>query len=512
MDPQENSPARASERSIRLAEDEARAVLCVRAVEEVDHAGEWLDLDARERATEANRDERSPRRALVGRALELVPRVDQAKPQLARVRAAAALRVPAPWLVLLALVAGAASNLLGPEKRINVVANPIAALVAWNVLVYLLLLVGLSWGGRGRGAPFIERVAVRLSTWRARVAAAGAGSAESGGAGRAAAAFVEHWARIARPLLGARIRAALHLAAAAMVIGALAGMYARGLLFEYRATWESTFLDADAVQGWLGFMLAPGALLSAITLPEVASIETPAHGDAADWIHLYALTTVAVVVVPRLVLAGFARARARRLGESLELAADDPYVARILRGVRGGGVAGDVVPYSYTLPPQRADRLKALLHDVFGARADLRLHDSIPYGAEGPWEPSADGAGPEGPPGVGADVGDGASRVVLFSLSQTPESEVHGRFVQRATRGLTAGGACLVLVDEAAWRERADAATLERRLGERRRTWTRVLREAGLDGVFVDLDRAPDDALVARVDEAVWTRYPQTRG
>ena len=42
---------------------------------------------------------------------------------------------------------------------------------------------------------------------------------------------------------------------------------------EYRAGWESTFLDAARVRALLGFALAPAAWLTGIALPDVARLE-----------------------------------------------------------------------------------------------------------------------------------------------------------------------------------------------------------------------------------------------
>ena len=74
------------------------------------------------------------------------------------------------------------------------------------------------------------------------------------------AALTADWARVAAPLYAARAARILHLAAAALALGVIAGLYVRGLAFEYRATWESTFLDPAQVRALLAAALAPGAL------------------------------------------------------------------------------------------------------------------------------------------------------------------------------------------------------------------------------------------------------------
>ena len=63
----------------------------------------------------------------------------------------------------------------------------------------------------------------------------------------ALARFGESWHRITAPLLAARLRLRLHLGAILAVAGAVAGMYVRGLAFEYRATSRWTLVTRGQV-------------------------------------------------------------------------------------------------------------------------------------------------------------------------------------------------------------------------------------------------------------------------
>ena len=137
------------------------------------------------------------------------------------------------------------------------------------------------------------------------------------------------------PLLyAARAARILHVAAAAFALGIIGGLYVRGLVLEYRATWESTFLDAATVRSLVAFFYAPGALVSGMVVPDIAriaAIRAPASENAAPWLHLMAATLAVVVIVPRLMLAlGMRlveRYRAAHAGEDF----DEPYFARLLR-------------------------------------------------------------------------------------------------------------------------------------------------------------------------------------
>jgi hypothetical protein len=306
--------------------------------------------------------------------------------------------------------------------------------------------------------------------------------------------FVHHWVASAGPLVGARAERLLHLGALSFGVGAVLGMYLRGLAVEYRAGWESTFLTAPTVvvllravlwpAAWILHRLAPGLSPPPADLFSAATIERlrgPAvSGEAAVWIHLWALTTVLVVVVPRLALAWRASRRAR--AADLRLPLDDPYFLRVLAATRGAGVLVEVIPYSFRPSPAGTERASRLLLDLYGSHA--RLHASEPSGYGEPPPPAADGA--QGPRRV----------VVVFSLAQSPELEVHGEFLDEISRQLSAspaGGQLLVLLDDEAYRARlGDSAP---RLAERRRAWERFGEECGVTVVSLSGAAAGQDLL-----------------
>jgi len=471
---------------LRVPEEDAQCVLLVRAVEEADGAGEVLSQAERLRATEASRVESGFSIFVVERARLLRESIEGRTPAFARLRRASSLRIGALWIVGPALVLGLASNLLGPDKHINVVANPLAGLILWNVAIYVLLIVSLF---RRPGVPF----AANLVAWRARGLMSR--SRMDGGAASAAASYVEGWVASAGTLLGARLRRALHIGAAAMVVGALGGMYARGLLFEYLPTWESTFLGPEQVDGWLSLFLGPASLLTGIAVPSVEGIGTPGSPNAAGWIHLYAATTVGLVLVPRVLLILGATRQARRLADPLTVDTRPRYYRRVFASGHGGDLGVDVQPYSYTLTPGRTDALKTILHDVLGARANIAVAASAEYGAGGLPSPLR----AEDPAGAHLDH----AIVLLFNLAQTPEIEVHGRLITELGGRADEGATCLVLIDAAGWRERVGGVSAsDDRLDERRRTWDRVARDAGFQAVHVDLDRPVDEDLLDRIEQS----------
>src|SRR5690606_2460826 len=106
----------------------------------------------------------------------------------------------------------------------------------------------------------------------------------------------------------ARAGALLHAASALFAVGLLAGLYLRGLAFEYRAGWERTFLDADGVRWLLGLVLGPASALTGLALPDAPALadlrfDAGPGERAARWIHLYAVSVALYVLLPRLLLA-----------------------------------------------------------------------------------------------------------------------------------------------------------------------------------------------------------------
>lgn len=463
-----------------MDEADARRVLLLRAFEDP-LAAPWSEADrdtidretARALGADTTLDRQLAHRAALG-LQRLLPRVPTAAAALAAGSWPGWL---GPVTLLLAFVAGLGLDSLGPAQRINLFALPLLAMLAWNLAVYGLLGAhALQPEARGATAPLALLQALR--SWPARRPRAWP------------APLLRHatdWARTSRPLQVARLTTLLHSAAALLALGAVVSMYARGSVFEYRAGWESTFFDAPAMHRLIGALLGPAAWLSGITLPDepgFAALRFSAGGGeiAARWIHLYALTIAGVVVLPRALLAAVAAGRARRLARDLPLPLHEPYFQRLRPRPHGEPVAVSVLPYSYRLPPERIDTLRAALSAEcaaeLGREPALQLSDGVPLGGEDDadrWWPA------EGAP---------ALLVALFPLGATPERETHGAFVQALAARMPADSRLLLLVDEAGFRERFG----DTRLAERRDAWRRLLRELGHEPRFADLGEAPAPA------------------
>jgi len=488
-----------------MRERHLRSVLMVKAIEEVDRAGSILPPGDRAQATrEAMRSlgvasEDAARgagdavlaRALADRAERLLAPLVERHPIVGEVLGRT--RTPA-WilavLLLLAFASGIALSALDGSRRINILAFPFLGLIAWNLATYGVLAVawlrrrhsGTSapaparpWFGRAftrRIGPLVKRTARVDSVL-----------------GQAIGRYADDWVQVGAPFIAQHARRWLHLAAAAVALGLIAGLYLRGTVLRYEAGWESTFLGPASVKAILGVLFGPVAGWSGVELPRtleaVAALRWPdGGGDAAPWIHLIALSLAAYIVVPRLLLAGLASATLGYLGRPRALPdALGPYAAGVLGDgghVRPGGVTS-VTPYAYEPSEASLVGLERWLPSVTRAEARIDRRTTLRYGEE-------DMAGPAFDSGAHrvADV-----HVVLMSLAATPEAENHGVVIAAArdsARRARPPGAVRVVVDEAPYVERfAGDASLASRLDERRRLWRDFVAGYGLEADLVEL-------------------------
>lgn len=468
-----------------MNERAARNLLLLQAWETQRPAtSQWTDEDrawASRAAAEIEGEHADAGTFLARRAALGVERLLQREPRIRRLLAATTWRPWAGWLIAMAgLLAGAAFDVVGSGRHINILAPPVLALLAWNLAVYAALAIhALMRAGRGDAQPPgpLARV-VRVLGLGFRAAA----GTTDGGTVPASAAFLRDWAVRSASLTRARVARVLHVAAAAFAAGVLAGLYVRGLALEYRAGWESTFLDARGVSELLGIVLGPAAHLAGIALPDIPHLERlrVAAGpgeNAALWIHLYAITIALVVVLPRTLLAVADRWREHVLATRFPVSLDAPYFQRLSRAHLGEAAEVRVLPYGLGVTPGMTLALQAGLQQVFGHDTKLTVAETTAFGMEDELDLRALPAQPV------------ALVVALFALTATPEAENQGAFVARIAQHLAGRSPLVAVVDESAFqaRFRHDPA----RRDERRAAWRRMLAGHACVPVFCELD--PDD-------------------
>ena len=469
-----------------MDERSAHDVMLVQAIETADRArAVWSDADriaVGQAAAHAVGEGAASEAYLARRARLALARLVARDPRL---QSLSGHRFAGPKVAIVAtvaaFVAGVAAAHIGPGQQINLLAPPVLVLLAWNVAVYVLLAIAVatSRGGVRRTAP--EGMRSLLAKLLGAIPRAWHDAAQKRPLANAAAAFSVDWTRAAAPLWQRRAASVLHVAAAALALGEVGGLYLRGIALEYRAVWQSTFLDATDVARILHVVLAPGALVTGIAVPGADVLEAlgPASQgeNAARWIHLYAGTILVVVVVPRLVLAAAAWIGARRLSRRFPLQVDAPYFQRILRAWRAGTAQVLAIPYSYDVHAQAIEGLRAMLSRAFEAPVALEWIPVLRYGDDAPPLPST-------PP---------AAIVILFNLTATPEAENHGAIVdQIAAR--TRGTPLIPIVDTSDFVARF--RDVPQRITERETAWRQVFEGRSAPPLFVALAH-PDLALAA---------------
>jgi hypothetical protein len=464
-----------------MTDAELASVCWVRAVEQGARgdAVPWRDDDAAWASREARRavgegGDRAKAQAFV------LQRAQFAQRRLAERDAAwrAPLQGPArsAWRPLLALLAVALAawvvgGTLDAERRINLLAPPVLGLLAWNLLVYALLPVAAGRGPSAWLAAAIEGARIRFASRGAKAPLLAA-----------RARFVAEWTLATRGVQARHVAALLHACAALLALVVIASMYVAGLAFDFRAGWDSTWLDAAQVHRVLSVVFAPASALSGIAVPDAAELARLRFADgspgerAGRWIHLYAITLALAVVLPRLALSAWAAWRARRAAAHRMLPLDEPYFRTLLRDGPAVARPVTVLPYSYTLGPPQVQALPRALVDAIGPGAQPHLEPSLPLGAEDALPPTA--------------LEDGRADVAaLFAATATPERETHGAFVRTLANALGDKATLSVLVDESALRRHSQgAADAELRLTQRRAAWQRMLHDLSLPAPrFIDL-------------------------
>jgi hypothetical protein len=479
-----------------IDERAALEVSAVRALETRDAAKAiWTDVDrawASRVAAEAEGEKADSAAFLARRARFALERLGERHKALPRALRALQWRPWVAWAVIvIAFVLGVAVDRIGGAQRINLLAPPVFALLIWNLGVYLVLAGGfvVHFGDAGSPGP-ARRLVMRIAS-RAPVDRRGGGSAHGDVRriiGASVADLAADWLMVAAPLHAVRAARILHFAAAALALGVIAGLYVRGLAFEYRATWESTFLDATEVHWLLAKLLAPGSLLGGIAMPGVAQLESiraPASENAAPWLHLLAANVLVIAVIPRLLLGIATGLIERHRAAHVAVPLDAPYFERLLRGFRGGPVRIRVIPYSYALPSAALAGLEAIVTRVFGGSAALTVESPVGYGEE-------DALAGRAPSDASGPV------IALFNLTATPEPAAHGVFV-KAVASVVRGQPLLAVVDESGFRARWPDEG--RRLAQRRGLWSELLTAQRVVPIFVNLE-VPDLAFAEAAFDA----------
>jgi len=435
---------------------EIRQCLFLRAVEEADPAGERLSLAERIAATKTAAERERGLDFIRARVGVLGPRL---KGPLAQAFAGVARQHGGlPGWTVPAIGAGASllgwlTHELGREGRVSLLAFPLLGLIVWNLAVVAAALVGHFKKSRSAAPGW-------LAAWQRVPPPTGDELTD-----RVVARVNQEWAAVSAPAWIARGQRLFHTAALLLAAGVVAGMYARGLVKNYQATWESTFLTQPVVSKLTRIVLGPASILTGIGVPEV-----PPQGglsSAAPWIHLWAGTAGLFILLPRLLLISMSGRKVARSGMAWADTFGD-YEASARRMAEGQPLVARVLPVQCDPEPRLRDGLRAVLQHLWGGQVMIDFLPAVPYGEEDECLEQLT----EAPTHL----------VLLLPMAVTPEDEVHG-VLQRGLEKLMAKALvppfALTVLDGAGFEGRlAGMPEAGRRMGERRSAWEKILGTA----------------------------------
>lgn len=448
---------------------ELRQLLLLHSLEDSDALGKVIPLDLRERASR-----------------EALPEPDFLTARSSRLLAQCHTRVSRlvhwgvypPWrwmgrlgglVVLGALLVGWFTNELGPNRLINILAFPLLGLIIWNICVCGYMLMVEFRNKRSTRIPSFFPAEDRLrQQMEKRLLSDEPDPARREFLSRGMMNFFRKWHGKSAPATAAKTKLMFHLAALALAAGIVGGMYFQALRKEYRAAWESTFLDANSLNRCLKVVLGPASALTNIPVPgseELTSLRlvdgstAPSpHGNAAQFIHLWAGTAGLFIGLPRLILIGLAlRQKVRfRPDWSEELALIE---SRAKDAAAGRAVLVDVSPAFFTPESTVSEAVRSCALQVWGGRTQVHFLDMIPLGEESEalekWNPASHGT------------------LLLFSFATTPESEVHGDLIRSVA---SRSKKLIVITDALSFEQRHQGLPeFDQRLTQRLTAWEQVI-------------------------------------
>jgi hypothetical protein len=484
--------------------DQLAKVLLVQACEEHDPDHKFIlryerepprhGNDPRERAAEGD-PTHDGEAWVIERADRISGRLIRKHPALKSAFAVLRLKIPLTLFIGCAVVGGFLADPIGPAGHINLLNFPLLTLLLWNAVAYVGLLYNmiLPRSARDRSQPGLPGLVEWLLGlgMKRRLSRLQSDRTQSPEEAQWIAASLVSYSRCllhnVRGLLITHARSLLHVAAAALAIGVIVGLYLRGFSFLYKAGWDSTFMEAEGVHTFLSILFAPASWLLGTPVPgleAIADLRGTAKANAAIWIHFWAVTTGLFIVLPRTLLAAEAWMRKTRVADAMRLPSDEPYFRRLLNPYRGKGLLVEVLAYSHRVK-EADDRLMGFLNDAFGILADIHVGNSVQYG--------------ERPPHFPVDPDRGLCAVALFNVAQPPE-ETHSEFLEELKATIQGRGRpnmLLVLLDCGAYAQ----INHEKRLRERCQAWTTLAKECGLQALaYQDPSRPPDGELQALPD------------
>ncbi|WP_447970410.1 DUF2868 domain-containing protein [Nitrospira sp. M1] len=480
--------------------------------EEEDPAGQFLSLHDRQRAEKLARETHgsaetdaalrvSEERFVIDRAERLTATLERRYSVFRLTRRLTQRHIPLVLIGTLAMIGGFLTDPIGPEGHINLLHFPLLALVLWNIGLYMWS--GMNWlVSRARTNARVEGLAQWLATSGLAISQLNVrivqrkSPEEKHWIVASLTRFFSLWSSLVGRAVRLQGKSILHGAAAVLAVGVILGMYLRGFAFEYRASWQSTFLETEQVHGILGIILFPASIILGVDFPSLqmlATLRAPGSENAAVWIHLWAVTCLLVIVIPRIVLALITRRIAMTQFESLTLPLDEPYFQRMLAPFRGNGIWVEVLPYQCQLDHSLTERLERWCLQMFGNASSVQTRSSLPYG-EVEYSMKIEKRIP-------------LRVLIIFDVTTTPEHEVHGAFLQHMQDHVacwSAGGSLLIVVLTGTYQKGMN----QQRQQERMQSWQRFMSGHGIEPLFFS-SAIENDELLKQATGKLWPAHSQ---
>ncbi|MBF0288897.1 MAG: DUF2868 domain-containing protein [SAR324 cluster bacterium] len=413
-------------------------------------------------------------------------------------------------IIVIAFILGLFSNQLGNDQFINLVAFPLLGLYLWNLIIYVLFLG--KWL-RHKLHPMPEnhyffgllphllyQVHQLFQHRKLRHPHLTPVENKEQLAFQIRSHFLMKWIKLTAPIQLCQITFLLHLGASVMAMGVIGGMYFNGISFEYKASWQSTFLTPAALQQGLEILLGPASMLSNIGIPPGQPLEALRRPDAtgenaALWIHLFTITTFLYIVLPRILLSSFSYQQLRSIQNSVQLPEDIlPYYQETALQLKDSQSIV-VIPYAIPLEINNRELLRKLLCRLWARAAKTEFQDPIPYGEETSFfELSANPS---------------SHVVLLLDFNATPEKDAHGRVVQEIKQQLmesSADNPFLILLDCHRFEKIRELPEFEKRFQERKNAWETMFCDMNLPCFIFDNIHTTDmNEHLKQARNAVWT-------
>jgi len=366
----------------------------------------------------------------------------------------------------LMILVGFGSNYLGPSKVVNLWLNPFMAFLAWNFLIFLLyfLKVAVNRGKTSLNGPLLTTVNrfVRWgqSYWRRHMPSFHEDGKFRALLNQTQMVFRREWFRHFPNLVLARTARQLHILAIFLTIGVIGGLYLRGFAEAYQFTWDSTLVAPESRAFWLNFLFGPILWLAQPVFPQGLPAFQPENGAA--WIHLFAMAALVYIVFPRAALSIWAHRKVIREKRNLRLPFETAPWQKVYGEFDPHPLSLHFLFYSYQLGDSQWDLLRSHIKDQLPGRFRQGIKENLS------WGDSFDAS-------VMEDHEQGLW-VLVFNGAQTPESEIHGEFLNQFRQVIQSSHqrrGMLVIVD-------TQSLTGER-LADRVAAWQKVFNAHDLD-------------------------------